>query len=85
MNTLKVAIIGLGYVGLPLAVEFGKLRSVVGFDINVSSINFCLKALVEKGWNEMGSLSKNSDKINPAYLLTFTDVTQKAVMTLRFL
>ncbi len=30
----KIAIIGLGYVGLPLAVEFGKNRRVVGFDIN---------------------------------------------------
>ena len=29
-----LAIIGLGYVGLPLAVEFGKLREVIGFDIN---------------------------------------------------
>ncbi|WP_278444593.1 Vi polysaccharide biosynthesis UDP-N-acetylglucosamine C-6 dehydrogenase TviB [Stutzerimonas kunmingensis] len=31
---LNLAIIGLGYVGLPLAVEFGKKRPVVGFDIN---------------------------------------------------
>ena len=30
----KVGIIGLGYVGLPLAVEFGKVLDVVGFDIN---------------------------------------------------
>ena len=30
----KIAIIGLGYVGLPLAVEFGKYRPVLGFDIN---------------------------------------------------
>lgn len=30
----KIAIIGLGYVGLPLAVEFGKQRSTLGFDIN---------------------------------------------------
>ncbi len=30
----KIAIIGLGYVGLPLAVEFGKFRPVIGFDIN---------------------------------------------------
>lgn len=29
-----IAIIGLGYVGLPLAVEFGKLRQAIGFDIN---------------------------------------------------
>ncbi len=35
MNTnKKIAIIGLGYVGLPLAVEFGKHRPVLGFDIN---------------------------------------------------
>jgi len=34
LHDLKIAIIGLGYVGLPLAVAFGKLRSVVGFDIN---------------------------------------------------
>ena len=36
---LKVAIIGLGYVGLPLAIEFGKKRSVVGFDINQNRVN----------------------------------------------
>ena len=35
---IKLAIIGLGYVGLPLAVEFGKQRSVVGFDINPQRI-----------------------------------------------
>lgn len=34
----KIAVVGLGYVGLPLAVEFGKHRSVVGFDINAARI-----------------------------------------------
>ncbi len=34
LETAKLAVIGLGYVGLPLAAEFGKHRSVVGFDIN---------------------------------------------------
>ena len=38
LNDKKVAIIGLGYVGLPLAVEFGKSRPVVGFDINLARI-----------------------------------------------
>jgi UDP-N-acetyl-D-galactosamine dehydrogenase len=38
INKLKIAVIGLGYVGLPLAVEFGKQHSVVGFDINTSRI-----------------------------------------------
>lgn len=35
----KIGVIGLGYVGLPLAVEFGKIVSVVGFDINEARIN----------------------------------------------
>lgn len=38
-DNLKVGIIGLGYVGLPLAVEFGKKYSTVGFDINVGRVN----------------------------------------------
>ncbi|MDS7934997.1 MULTISPECIES: Vi polysaccharide biosynthesis UDP-N-acetylglucosamine C-6 dehydrogenase TviB [Acinetobacter] len=36
---LRIAIIGLGYVGLPLAVEFGKKGPVIGFDINKNRIN----------------------------------------------
>jgi len=39
MNNKKIALIGLGYVGLPLAVEFGKKRSVIGFDINQHRVN----------------------------------------------
>ena len=39
MSDKKIALIGLGYVGLPLAVEFGKKRKVIGFDINQSRIN----------------------------------------------
>ena len=38
LSDLKIAIIGLGYVGLPLAVEFGKKFDVVGFDINQARI-----------------------------------------------
>lgn len=38
MRSEKIAVIGLGYVGLPLAVEFGKNRPVVGFDINAARI-----------------------------------------------
>jgi len=37
-NNLNIAVIGLGYVGLPLAIEFGKKRNVVGFDINEKRI-----------------------------------------------
>ena len=39
INNIKIAVIGLGYVGLPLAVEFGKKLPVIGFDINQNRIN----------------------------------------------
>tara|TARA_B100000902_G_C27322441_1_gene925649 strand:- start:8232 stop:9524 length:1293 start_codon:yes stop_codon:yes gene_type:complete len=38
INKKKLAIIGLGYVGLPLAVEFAKIRATIGFDTNKSRI-----------------------------------------------
>jgi len=43
MITKKIALIGLGYVGLPLAVEFGKKREVIGFDINKNRIDLLKK------------------------------------------
>ena len=39
----KIAIIGLGYVGLPLAVEFGKIFETIGFDISKSRIKELLE------------------------------------------
>ena len=39
LSDAKIAVVGLGYVGLPLAVEFGKNRNVIGFDINSERIN----------------------------------------------
>ena len=39
LDKIKLAVIGLGYVGLPLAVEFGKKREVIGFDLNHKRIS----------------------------------------------
>lgn len=39
LDDIKLAIVGLGYVGLPLAVEFGRSRAVVGFDISQRRID----------------------------------------------
>jgi UDP-N-acetyl-D-galactosamine dehydrogenase len=39
LENCKIAVIGLGYVGLPLAVEFGKKYPTVGFDINLQRVN----------------------------------------------
>ena len=39
LSDIKIAIIGLGYVGLPLAVEFGKHYDTLGFDINAQRVD----------------------------------------------
>ena len=38
MQNYKIAVIGLGYVGLPLAIEFGKKYKVLGYDINIQRV-----------------------------------------------
>ncbi len=62
---LKIAIIGLGYVGLPLAVEFGKKSSVIGFDINHSRID-------ELKRGEDHTLEVSSDDLKKAGQLNFS-------------
>ena len=39
MDNKKICVIGLGYVGFPLAIEFSKYYNVVGFDINDDRIS----------------------------------------------
>ena len=70
LNNYKIAIIGLGYVGLPLAVAFGEKYPVVGFDINPDRI-----ANLKKGVDT--TLQCSSQEIANAGKLIFThDVTQ---------
>lgn len=45
MKQCTLAIIGLGYVGLPLAVEFGKTRNVIGFDISQKRVDQLLEGI----------------------------------------
>jgi len=61
----NIAVIGLGYVGLPLAVEFGKNRAVIGFDINASRIN-ALRA------GHDSTLEVSKDELAAADQLAFT-------------
>ncbi len=53
--------------------------------MNVITINFCLIALIEKGWIKMGNFSKNTDKLSCAHLLTPTVAAEKATLTKRLL
>ena len=38
-SDIKIAVVGLGYVGLPLAVEFGKVVKTIGFDLNTTRVS----------------------------------------------
>ena len=47
LNATAIGVLGLGYVGLPLAVEFGKLFPTIGFDIDSARID-ALKSGVDQ-------------------------------------
>lgn len=66
LNDAPIAVIGLGYVGLPLAVEFGKNRKVVGFDINTARI-------AELRAGKDNTLEVDAAEMAEAAHLSFTD------------
>lgn len=61
----KIGVIGLGYVGLPLAVEFGKIIEVVGFDINQARIDELKKGIDR-------TLEVDSPELKSASRLTYS-------------
>ncbi|MCK5121072.1 MAG: Vi polysaccharide biosynthesis UDP-N-acetylglucosamine C-6 dehydrogenase TviB, partial [Methylococcales bacterium] len=68
IDSTKIAMIGLGYVGLPLAVEFGKKYTTVGFDINQSRIDELKLGndhTLEVSDEELASANKLSFTANP--------------------
>ena len=93
----KIAIVGLGYVGLPLAVEFGRKYTTVGFDINNNRINELVNGidstlevsneyLTETLTNSLFSVTSNKEKIANCniYIVTVptpTDKNNRPVLT----
>ena len=65
LKNKKIAVIGLGYVGLPLAVEFGKKYSTVGFDLNINRIDQLLT-----GHDSTGEITKS--KLQSSLKLSLT-------------
>lgn len=65
LEDIKLAVVGLGYVGLPLAVEFGKKRPVIGFDINQARIN-----ALRKGHDS--TLEVSDEELKEACQLSYT-------------
>ena len=71
MNNKKIAVIGLGYVGLPLAVEFSKKREVIGLDVNKQRIDE-----LKMGIDITGELSKQEliGGLNISYTNNLDDI-----------
>lgn len=65
-GTNKIGIVGLGYVGLPLATEFGKIIETVGFDINLKRISD-----LKNGFDS--TLEVDTNELNQAKKLSFTN------------
>lgn len=87
MNNKSIAVIGLGYVGLPLAIEFAKKYPVIGFDINVDRVNelsrgedrtmeadlISLKFVIEQKNDQSGlAFSSNTEDIKNANIYIVT-------------
>tara|TARA_B110000444_G_scaffold146817_1_gene137247 strand:- start:189 stop:1463 length:1275 start_codon:yes stop_codon:yes gene_type:complete len=68
-SDMQIAIVGLGYVGLPLAVEFGRKRSVIGFDTNEIRIKE-----LKKGTDN--TLETTHQELKDASHLSFTNSLQ---------
>ena len=53
--------------------------------VSVGGLNYCLKALIDKGWVKIQNFSNNKNKLGYAYLLTPTGILQKTLLTSSFL
>ncbi|ENC6660078.1 Vi polysaccharide biosynthesis UDP-N-acetylglucosamine C-6 dehydrogenase TviB [Aeromonas hydrophila] len=69
LENLKIGIIGLGYVGLPLAVEFGKKFPTLGFDIKTERVN-------ELRLGKDSTLECSCEELMEAIQLSYTDVLE---------
>ncbi len=65
LEGVKLAVVGLGYVGLPLAVEFGKKQEIIGFDINEKRID-----ALQSGFDS--TLEVAEDELQAAKFLTYS-------------
>ncbi len=74
MKEMKIAVIGLGYVGLPLAIEFGKKYKVLGFDINKTRVEELQQGVDHTLEADLAGMleATNLRKLNPAVGLSFS-------------
>jgi EPS-associated MarR family transcriptional regulator len=65
--------------------ELNQRQMAEQLGISLGGLNYCLRALVEKGWVKMDNFSRNPNKLKYAYLLTPRGVVAKARFTASFL
>ena len=70
LNNKKIGVVGVGYVGLPLAIEFGKKYKTVAYDINVKRI-----VKLKNNIDVSGEISKNDFKIDEYFSLIISILT----------
>ena len=73
MKDIRIGIIGLGYVGLPLAIEFSKKFKVFGFDINSNRINELLSGIDSTNESDLETLALVSEATQINTGLTLSD------------
>ncbi|WP_299607682.1 nucleotide sugar dehydrogenase [uncultured Tateyamaria sp.] len=69
LEDMRVAVLGLGYVGLPLAVEFGKQRPTIGFDLNIERVTG-----LQAGTDSTGEVDDLSAATHLTYTTNLSDI-----------
>ena len=70
---------------LELQPDISQRQLAAELDVSLGAANYCLKALVEKGWVKLENFQKNPNKLGYLYLLTPTGIAAKSALTARFL
>jgi EPS-associated MarR family transcriptional regulator len=70
---------------LELQPEISQRQLAAELDVSLGAANYCLKALVEKGWVKLENFQKNPNKLGYLYLLTPMGIAAKSTLTARFL
>jgi len=70
---------------LELQPEMSQRQLAAELDVSLGAANYCLKALVEKGWVKLENFQKNPNKLGYLYLLTPVGIAAKSALTAKFL
>lgn len=70
---------------LELQPQMSQRQLAAELDVSLGAANYCLKALVEKGWVKLENFQKNPNKLGYLYLLTPVGIAAKSTLTAKFL